>query len=264
VSAPPGRSYSVRPIGYVRTAHSELERTPIQSLRNPLEEARLEVSPEYAQALDGLEEFDYAYLITLLDRVPKHLPEQPGRLVQVPFMLQETGESVGVFASRFPVRPNRLGLSLVRVLAIRGRVVDFAGVDMLDWTPVLDLKPWEQHLDVPGWPSAELAAIRGGWYQRTGASSRAGFLAGRRSLERAGMLEPTPEESTDMELSARNQLKGVIRGVKTGQVMAEITVDVEAGSVVAAITDSSRERLNLQDGDQVTVFVKSTEVMIGK
>jgi molybdopterin-binding protein len=68
----------------------------------------------------------------------------------------------------------------------------------------------------------------------------------------------------NMELSARNHMKGVIRGVKSGQVMAEITVEVEAGSVVAAITDSSRERLNLQDGDQVTVFVKSTEVMIGK
>jgi molybdopterin-binding protein len=78
------------------------------------------------------------------------------------------------------------------------------------------------------------------------------------------MLEPTPEESKDMELSARNQLKGVVRGVKTGEVMAEITVEVEAGTVVAAITDSSRERLNLQDGDQVTIFVKSTEVLIGK
>jgi tRNA (adenine37-N6)-methyltransferase len=264
VSAPPRRSYPLQPIGYVRTSHSQVDLTPIQSLRNPLEEARLVVLPEYAPALEGLEEFDYLHLLTLLDRVPEHLPEQPGQLVQIPFMLQESGEAVGVFASRFPVRPNRLGLSLVRVLAVRGRTVDFAGVDMLDWTPVLDLKPWEQHLDVPGWPSPDLAAIRGGWYQRTGATSRAGRLAGRRSLERAGMLEPTPEESMDMELSARNQLKGVIRGVKTGQLMAEITVDVEAGSVVAAITDSSRERLNLQDGDQVTVFVKSTEVMIGK
>src|ERR1700694_706939 len=89
--------------------------------------------------------------------------------------------------------------------------------------------------------------------------------SGRPPIARAGgMLELKPEESTDMELSARNQLKGVVRGVKTGTVMAEITVEVEAGSVVAAITDSSRERLNLQDGDQVTVFVKSTEVLIGK
>ena len=67
-----------------------------------------------------------------------------------------------------------------------------------------------------------------------------------------------------MELSARNQLRGTVKGVRTGQVMAEITVEVEAGSVVAAITDSSRERLNLQEGDQVTVIVKSTEVLIGK
>jgi molybdopterin-binding protein len=58
--------------------------------------------------------------------------------------------------------------------------------------------------------------------------------------------------------------EGSRAGIKNGQVMAEITVDVEAGSVVAAITDSSRERLNLQEGDRVTVFVKSTEVMIGK
>jgi molybdopterin-binding protein len=67
-----------------------------------------------------------------------------------------------------------------------------------------------------------------------------------------------------MELSARNQLRGVVKEVKSGQVMAEITVDVEAGALVAAITDSSRERLNLAEGDRVTVFVKSTDVLIGK
>lgn len=57
-----------------------------------------------------------------------------------------------MFASRFPVRPNRLGLSLVRVERVHGRRVEFSGVDLLDRTPVLDVKPWEQHLDVPGWP----------------------------------------------------------------------------------------------------------------
>lgn len=65
-----------------------------------------------------------------------------------------------------------------------------------------------------------------------------------------------------MQLSARNQLKGVVTNVKSGAVMAEITVDVEAGSVTAAITDSSRERLNLAEGDQVSVIIKATEVMI--
>jgi molybdopterin-binding protein len=67
-----------------------------------------------------------------------------------------------------------------------------------------------------------------------------------------------------MELSARNQLKGVVKGVKSGSVMAEITVSVEAGLVTAAITDASRERLNLAEGDEVAVVIKSTEVMIAK
>ncbi|HEY1620453.1 MAG TPA: TOBE domain-containing protein [Streptosporangiaceae bacterium] len=67
-----------------------------------------------------------------------------------------------------------------------------------------------------------------------------------------------------MELSARNQLTGTVRSVKSGSVMAEISVDVEAGKVTAAITDSSRERLNLAEGDRVMVVIKSTEVMIAK
>jgi molybdopterin-binding protein len=67
-----------------------------------------------------------------------------------------------------------------------------------------------------------------------------------------------------MELSARNQLTGTVRSVRSGSVMAEITVDVEAGEMTAAITDSSRERLNLAEGDRVKVVIKSTEVMIAK
>jgi len=67
-----------------------------------------------------------------------------------------------------------------------------------------------------------------------------------------------------MQLSARNQLNGTVRNVKSGAVMAEITVNVDAGTVTAAITDSSRDRLGLKEGDQVSVVIKSTEVMIGK
>lgn len=67
-----------------------------------------------------------------------------------------------------------------------------------------------------------------------------------------------------MELSARNQLRGTVKGVKSGAVMAEISVTVEPGEITAAITDASRERLALKDGDQVTVIIKATEVMIAK
>jgi molybdopterin-binding protein len=65
-----------------------------------------------------------------------------------------------------------------------------------------------------------------------------------------------------MQLSARNTLKGTIESVKSGAVMAEVTVKVDPGDVTAAITDSSRERLNLKEGDEVTVIIKATEVMI--
>ncbi len=67
-----------------------------------------------------------------------------------------------------------------------------------------------------------------------------------------------------MEISARNQLRGTVRSVKTGTVMAEVVVEVDAAKVVAAITRSSVERLGVKDGDRVTVIIKSTEVMIGK
>ena len=67
-----------------------------------------------------------------------------------------------------------------------------------------------------------------------------------------------------MELSARNQLPGTVKSVTLGGVMAEVVVEVAGHEVVSAITRSSAERLNLQVGDQVTVIVKSTDVMIGK
>ena len=67
-----------------------------------------------------------------------------------------------------------------------------------------------------------------------------------------------------MELSARNQLKGVVRDVNLGTIMAEVTVDIGGQEVVAAITRKSVERLALEAGLEVTVFVKATEVMIGR
>jgi molybdopterin-binding protein len=68
-----------------------------------------------------------------------------------------------------------------------------------------------------------------------------------------------------MELSARNQLTGTVTNVKLGGVMAEITVEIANGQeLVSVITRTSAERLQLQVGDQVTVIIKSTEVMLGK
>jgi molybdopterin-binding protein len=67
-----------------------------------------------------------------------------------------------------------------------------------------------------------------------------------------------------MQLSARNQLKGTVKSVKTGAIMAEVVVDVAGNDIVSEITKSSVERLGLKQGDAVTVIIKSTEVMLGK
>jgi molybdopterin-binding protein len=67
-----------------------------------------------------------------------------------------------------------------------------------------------------------------------------------------------------MKLSTRNQLAGTVTGVKLGTIMSEVTVDVGGQTVVAAITRSSAEALELAEGDRVTVLVKATEVMLGK
>lgn len=181
--------FRVQSIGYVRSSHHRLETTPIQSGGNA-ERGRIVLLRRFAPGLRGLEGFDFAHVLTLLDRIPEELPTQPGRLLQVPFLLQDHEESVGVFACRHPVRPNRIGLSLVRVIGVSGRTIRFAGVDLLDGTPVLDVKPWTQGFDVPGWPNPNLDGIRGGWYERRGIGDDHDQLAGRRSLDRAGVSEP--------------------------------------------------------------------------
>ena len=65
-----------------------------------------------------------------------------------------------------------------------------------------------------------------------------------------------------MQISARNQLKGTVRAVKLGTIMAEVIVDVGGQEIVAAITRGSAEGLGLQEGYEVTVIIKATEVMI--
>jgi molybdopterin-binding protein len=67
-----------------------------------------------------------------------------------------------------------------------------------------------------------------------------------------------------MKLSARNQLDGTVTGVVSGAVIAEVTVNVDAGTITAAITEASRKNLELADGDKVTVIIKATEVIIAK
>jgi molybdopterin-binding protein len=66
-----------------------------------------------------------------------------------------------------------------------------------------------------------------------------------------------------MEISARNQLRGTVRSVRLGTIMAEVVVDVGGQEMVAAITRDSAERLGLREGADVTLVIKATDIMVG-
>lgn len=160
---------TVTPIGYVRSPHRDPARTPIQSLRDPATTGRVELAERFAGGLDHLDGFDHAWILSWLDRAGPAPPD--GHVV--PFMLAHTGERVGMFATRHPARPNPIGLSVVRVLAVDRSGFRFGGVDLCDGTPVLDVKPWQQDLDVPGYRDGweSVRRIRGGWYENSGAAT---------------------------------------------------------------------------------------------
>jgi tRNA-Thr(GGU) m(6)t(6)A37 methyltransferase TsaA len=134
-------------IGVVRTSHHELETTPIQAGLNRAEHGTIEIAERYRDGLDGLAGFDYAWLLTWLDR-----PRDPGGdapLRQVPFLLRPQQRKMGIFATRGPRRVNPVGLSLIQLVKVTGEAVVFAGVDLLDGTPVIDLKPYVTRFDRP-------------------------------------------------------------------------------------------------------------------
>jgi molybdopterin-binding protein len=72
------------------------------------------------------------------------------------------------------------------------------------------------------------------------------------------------DQEDSVQLSTRNQLKGTVKSVTTGTIMAEVVVDVGGQEIVAAITRGSVEQLALAEGDAVTILIKATEVMLGK
>ena len=115
----------------------------------------VEIAAAYAAGLTDLAGFDFAWLLTWLHQ--PHDISPPG-LRQVPFLLRPSDREVGVFATRSPRRVNPIGLSLVEVVAVSEAGLEFRGVDVVDGTPVLDLKPYVRRFDDPGRP------VRCGWF----------------------------------------------------------------------------------------------------
>lgn len=147
-------------IGVVRTGRNDHDSTPVQTALNREEPGEIHLDPVYAAALEGLDGFTHLWIVTWLE-TPGQATGPAAPMVQTPFLLRPTGASIGTFAMRGPRRPNPLGLHLVRIerVGLDPPVVHFRGVDMVDGTRVVDLKPWVSRFDLP--PDEE---VRSGWF----------------------------------------------------------------------------------------------------
>ncbi len=138
-----------RPIGVLRTPFTESAGMPIQPSGAAGICGTAEIFPEFAEGLQDLEGFSHLIALYHFHRAPAP------RLRVTPFL---DTEPRGVFATRTPARPNPIGLSVVRLLRREGCMLYLENVDMLDGTPLLDLKPYVPEFDA-------YAAERLGWLE---------------------------------------------------------------------------------------------------
>ena len=127
-----------RPIGIIHTPFRELENMPIQPSGAAGICGTVDLYPEFAEGLKDLDGFSHLILLY-------RFHESRGySLTVTPFLDSETR---GVFATRSPKRPNPIGLSIVRLVRIQGSTLDIENVDILDRTPLLDIKPYVPEFD---------------------------------------------------------------------------------------------------------------------
>ncbi len=142
-------SVTLTPIGVIHSAHASAAGTPIQPAYAENSEGRVVVDPAYEEALVDIEGFERVWLIYRFDRAKPFAPRV------VPYRDTETH---GLFATRAPGRPNAIGMSVVRLLDRDDNVLTVGDLDVLDGTPLLDIKPYVPAFDA--YPSS-----RAGWLE---------------------------------------------------------------------------------------------------
>ena len=126
------------PIGIIHSPYHAKEDTPIQGAFRPEGLGRVEVFPEYEEGLKDIETFSHIMLLYHFDRAGEIKLARPTFLDDEPH---------GVFASRHPCRPNGIGLTVVKLLKRSGNILEAGGIDVLDGTPLIDIKPYIPRFD---------------------------------------------------------------------------------------------------------------------
>jgi tRNA-Thr(GGU) m(6)t(6)A37 methyltransferase TsaA len=138
------------PIGIIHSPYGQIQGMPIQPCAAISVRGTVEIKPEYAGGLKDLDGFSHIILIY-------HLHLSKGFLLEViPFL---DNSPKGVFATRAPKRPNAIGLSTVKLIDVKDNILHIENVDILDNTPLLDIKPYVPQFDVQD--QAEI-----GWYSK--------------------------------------------------------------------------------------------------
>ncbi len=140
------------PIGIIHSPYSEPAGVPIQGIFAKGVTGTVEVFPEFAEGLTDLDGFSYIILLYRFHRVQSYT------LMCRPFL---DVQDRGVFATRVPRRPNPIGLSVVELLKIDGCTLTIGSVDIVDGTPLLDIKPYVPDFDVR-------QQVKTGWYEHAG------------------------------------------------------------------------------------------------
>ncbi len=139
-----------RPIGTIHSPFHDLANMPIQPQGEASSPGTIEIYPDYSAGLKDLAGFSHIILLYYLHKVSSV------QLTVIPFL---DSEPRGVFATRAPVRPNPIGLSVVPLQKIEQNIIFVDQLDMLDETPLLDIKPYVPEFD-------ERTEVRIGWLEQ--------------------------------------------------------------------------------------------------
>lgn len=139
-----------KPIGVIHSPFHSLEEMPIQPTSDASEPGTVETYPEYRDGLKDLEGFSHIYLLYHFHKMHQ------SKLLVTPFL---DTEPHGIFSTRAPSRPNPIGLSLVKIIRIENNLIHVAQVDVLDGTPLLDIKPYVPEFE-------NIHDVRVGWLEQ--------------------------------------------------------------------------------------------------
>ena len=147
--------------GYVMEASmSAFTLQPIGTVRKDGDKTRLVVNEACKDGLLGLEDFSHVYLYFWFDK--NDTPDKRA-ILRVHPMGNPSNPLTGVFATRSPVRPNLIGMTLVRVLGVSGNTVEIDWIDALDNTPIIDIKPFIPTIDCADSPTIPMWLGGDGW-----------------------------------------------------------------------------------------------------